>query len=417
MNKNNHLSKFNIIIFITLIFLITVLNILTPKNKTISEVENRSLAQKPVFSMNNVVSGQYSRDFESFFKDHFFNREKLVKVSKELTSLKGIKREQEVFLVDFDGQNVGGNNSEKTDDKNSEGTTNGNLLILNDKVMELYKFNEEKSKLYANMINTVSSKLGEDVKIYSMLAPVQIEFLTNNKYKKLSDSQYDAIQFVNNNLSKNIIKVDAYSPIKEHIDEYVYYRTDHHWTSLGAFYGYTGFAKVAGLEVVPLENYKKGEAPGFLGHLSTVNPSETVNNNPDNVIYYKPPVKSEMKVFYYDNDTGEKKTYAGEVINKTYVDSDQKYGIFIGGDFPLGVIKTNAKTDKKIMVIKDSYGNAFIPFLTPHYSEIYVVDPRHYKESIVDLIRENNIDEVLFLNYILTTNFDSFMDSVLNLIK
>ena len=417
MNKNNHLTFLNIVIFITLIYLITILNILSPKNKTISEVENRTLAQKPVFSMDNMISGQFSRDFEVFFADHFFNREKLVQVSKELSALKGIKREEEVFLVDFDGQNVGGNESEKTGDKNIEGITKGNLLILNDTVMELYKFNEEKSKAYADMINTVSSKLGEDVKIFSLLAPIQIEFLNNEKYKNLSDSQYDAIQFVNNNLAKNVIKVDAYSPIKEHIDEYVYYRTDHHWTSLGAYYGYTGFANAAGFEVVPLDSYKKGEAPGFLGHISTVNPSEAVNNNPDNVIYYNPPIISEMKVFYYDKNTGEKKSYAGKVINKTYADLDQKYGIFIGGDFPLGVIKTNADSDKKIMIIKDSYGNAFIPFLTPHYSEIYVVDPRYYKESIVDLVNENKIDEVMFLNYILTTNFDSFMDSVLNLVK
>jgi hypothetical protein len=124
-----------------------------------------------------------------------------------------------------------------------------------------------------------------------------------------------------------------------------------------------------------------------------------------------------MKVFYYDKETGEKKSYNGKVITKSYADLDQKYGIFLGGDFALGVIKTNAKTDKKIMVIKDSYGNAFIPFLTPHYSEIYVVDPRHYKESIVDLVNENEIGEVMFLNYILTTNFDSFMNSVLNLLK
>ncbi len=417
MNKNNHLSFLNIVVFIILIYLITILNILSPKNKTISEVENRTLAQKPVLSIDNIISGKFSRDFEGFFADHFFSREKLVQVSKELSSLKGIKREEEVFLVDFDGQNVGGNESEKTDDKNAEGTTKGNLLILNDTVMELYKFNEEKSKLYADMINTVSSKLGEDVKIYSLLSPIQIEFLDNEKYKNLSDSQYDAIQFVNEDLSNNVIKVDAYSPIHEHIDEYVYYRTDHHWTSLGAYYAYTGFASAAGLEAVPLDKYKKGEAPGFLGHISTVNPSEAVNNNPDNVIYYNPPVKSEMKVFYYDKDTGEKKSYTGKVINKTYADSDQKYGIFIGGDFPLGVIKTNAASDKKIMVIKDSFGNAFIPFLTPHYSEIYVVDPRHYKESIVDLVNENKIDEVMFLNYILTTNFDSFMNSVLNLVK
>ncbi|WP_312700827.1 DHHW family protein [Sedimentibacter sp.] len=418
MNNKKYLSTINVCIFLSLIYIIAILNITAPKDKTISEVENRTLAQKPVFSMERLLSGKYFRDFEDYFADHFFDRESLVKVSKKLVSFKGIKREDEAVLVGFEGQNAGGN--EDTTDKAenaAEGNTKGNLLILNDTVMELYKFKEDKAKMYADMVNTVSGSMGDGVKVYSLLAPIQIEFLNNEKYKNLSDSQHDAIEFVNDNFSDSIAAVDAYTPIKEHIGEYVYYRTDHHWTALGAYYAYTGFAKQAGFEAVPLSDYKMGEATGFLGHLSTVNPTERVSNNPDTVAYYTPPVMTELKVFYYDKETGEKKSYTGKVINKTYVDLDQKYGVFLGGDFALGVINTNAKSDRKIMVIKDSYGNAFIPFLTPHYKEIYVVDPRHYKENIVDLAKNNDIGEVLFLNYVLTTNFDSFMNSVLNLIK
>nr|WP_312577205.1 DHHW family protein [Sedimentibacter sp.] len=417
MNTNKqYVFYINIGIFMILIFTISIFNMLSPKDKTISEVENRTLAKKPVLTIESILSGKYSRDFENYFADNFAVRDNLVVLSKDIASLKGIKRAEEVALVDFDGQNVGGDSGEDKDG-NVEASTKGNLLILNDKVMELYKFNEAKSKSYANMINTVQSKLSDDVKVYSLLAPVQVEFLTNKKYKDLSDSQYDGIHFVNSNLSEKIIPVDAYTPIKEHINEYVYYRTDHHWTALGAYYAYTGFAEAAGIDPLPLDKFTKGEAPGFLGHLSTVNPSETVNNNPDNVIFYNSPAKSDMDVYYYDKETGEKKSYKGSVISKSYIDGDQKYGVFLGGDFALGVIKTNSNTNKKIMVIKDSYANAFIPFLLTDYSEIYVVDPRHYKENIIDLVNENSIDEVMFLNYILTTNFDSYVNSVLNLIK
>jgi len=416
--SNNSKHYINIFIFMAIIFIVSIFNMLTPKDKTVSLVENRTLAKKPDLTVDSVLSGKYSKDFESYFTDNFVNRDNLVKVSKNILALKGIKRSEEVALVDFEGQNVGGNDDSKTSENGKdESSAKGNLLILNDTVMEVYKFKEEKAKSYANMINTAQNKLGEEIKIYSLLAPVQIEFLTNKKYKELSDSQYDAINFVNSNLSEKVIPVDAYTPIKDHIKEYVYYRTDHHWTALGAYYGYTGFTKAAGLDAMNLDEYTIGEAPGFLGHLSTVNPSETVNNNPDNVIFYNSPVKSNMEVYFYDKETGEKKSYSGAVISKSYIENDQKYGIFLGGDFPLGIIKTDSNSDKKIMVIKDSYGNAFIPFLLPHYSEIYVVDPRHYKESIVDLVHENGIDEVLFLNYVLTTNFDSYMNSVLNLMK
>lgn len=415
-NNKQYVFYINIAIFMSLIFAISIFNMLSPKDKTVSVVENRTLAKKPNLTVESVLSGEYSRDFENYFADNFAVRDNLVKISKNIASLKGIKRNEEVALVDFDGQNVGGN-SDEDNDSTVEASTKGNLLILNDTVMELYKFNEVKSKSYANMINTVQSKLDDNVKVYSLLAPVQIEFLTNKKYKNLSDSQLDGINFVNSNLSNKIIPVDAYTPIKDHINEYVYYRTDHHWTALGAYYAYSGFASAADFDALPLDKFTKGEAPGFLGHLSTVNPSETVNNNPDNVIFYNSPAKSDMDVYFYDKDTGEKKSYKGSVISKSYIDGDQKYGVFLGGDFALGIIKTNSNQNKKIMVIKDSYANAFIPFLLTNYSEIYVVDPRYYKESIVDLVNENNINEVLFLNYILTTNFDSYINSVLNLIK
>lgn len=408
--------KINIFIFFLIIFIISIFNMLSPKDKTVSAVENRALAEKPTPELNSILSGKYSMDFENYFTDHFINRENLVSSSKYILSLKGIKRAQEVALVDFEGQNVGGNENEKDDSKN-DSNTKGNLLILNDTVMEVYKFNEIKSKSYADMINSAADKMGDDVKVYSLLAPVQIEFLTTKKYKDLSDSQIDSINYINSNLSEKVVPVDAYHPILEHVDEYIYFRTDHHWTALGAYYGYTGFTKAANLELLSLDKYTKGEAPGFLGHLSTVNPSETVNNNPDNVIFYNSPVKSNMEVYYYDKETGKRKSYMGAVISKSYIDNDQKYGVFLGGDFPLGIIKTNSNSNKKIMVIKDSYGNAFIPFLLPHYSEIYVIDPRHYKENIVELVKENNIEEVLFLNYILTTNFESYMNSVLKIIE
>ncbi len=419
--ENKFKNKINVIIFILAIIIISIANMLAPKNQTISMVENRNLAAKTELTLESLYSGEYIRNYESYFSDHFLLRDYFVSTSKKISSLYGITRDHEVALVDFDGQNVGGGDDSNDDQEKNENTTQantkGNLLILDDTVMELYKFNETTSKSYANMLNTISNKLGSDVKLYSLIAPIQIEFITEKKYKDLSDSQIDGLNFIKSNIPEQVIAVDAYTPIKEHWDEYIYFRTDHHWTGLGAYYGYTGFAKAAGITPIPIDEFKTGQAPGYLGHLSTVNPSEKVNSNPDNVIYYFPPVTSELQVYFYDKDTGEKKSYTGAVINKTYIDNDQKYGIFLGGDFPLGIIKTDSKNNKKIMVIKDSYANAFIPFLVPHYSEIYVVDPRHYKENTITLVKEKNIDDVLVLNYILTTNFQSYIDNVLKLME
>ncbi len=375
------------------------------------------LAGRPEFYVQDLFSGQYFMDVENYFSDQFLNRENFIQASKELSKYKGISRKEEVLLVDFEGQNVGGNSEEESNSTAAEPAAKGNLLILDDTVMEIFKFNSDKSKLYADTLNAVQSMLGDNINVYSVLTPIQIEFLDNEKYKELSDSQFDAIEYVNSNLSENIKAVDVYSALQNHSDEYIYFRTDHHWTALGAYYGYTAFAEAAGFVPLQLTKYREERFPGFLGYISNINPSKKVDESPDDVIYYNPPVDSEMTVYYYDKTTGEKKSYEGAVINEYYLETNQKYGVFIGGDFPLGIIKTEAKTDKKAMIIKDSNGNAFVPFLVPHYSEIYIVDPRSCKENIINIVKDNKIDDVIFLNYILTTNFETFMDNILGLTK
>jgi len=270
MGKNNRMSHINILIFVSLIFIISILNIFSPKDKAISEVENRTLAQRPAFTWDKLLKGEYFREYEDFFADHFYDRENLVETSRYITALKGIRREEEVFLVQFAGQNVAGNVEVEEDeefskvDENEEidgeniaetevlaeanepsnaepsnnetaaaqvsknkpadedtATTTGNLLILNDTIMEIYKFDANKAKYYANMVNAIREKLDGSVKVYSLLAPVQIEFLANDKYKGLSDSQHEAIEFVKSNFNENIIPVNAYSAIAEHKDEYL----------------------------------------------------------------------------------------------------------------------------------------------------------------------------------------------------
>lgn len=409
------MKNINIVVFFTLLFSISILNLFSPKDKTISVIENRTLGQKPEISYTSIITGEFSKKFESYISDHFMYREKLVAGSNFIASLNGIKRNDSIQIVAFSGQNVGGN----LENDNLELSQSGNVLILNDTIMEIYKFKKESSKKYAEMINKLNKSLPKDTKLYSLIVPIQIEFNVNEKIKNLSDSQREGINYINNLLDEDIIKVDVYDEIKKHIDEYVYFRADHHWTQLGAYYAYTKFCEKANIKPTPLDEYSKHEINNFLGYLSTINPTEKVNNNPDKIIYYKTNIESSMRIFYYEKDTDELKFFTSSVIDKSYENKDntQKYGIFLGGDYPISSIKTNANSNRKIIIIKDSYANAFVPFLLDHYKEIYIIDPRHCRENIIDMINENNIDDVMFLNYILTPNFENYQESVLKLIQ
>jgi hypothetical protein len=286
--------------------------------------------------------------------------------------------------------------AEKNNSNENEETRTGGVLIVGNRAMEIYKFNQAPADNYAGKLIKFAGGL-ENVKVYSLLAPTQIEFVKSEKYKNISDSQKQGIDYVYGELGEKVMPVDAYTPLKENSDKYVYFRTDHHWTALGAYYAYTGFCSAAGLEPLPLDRYEQGEVPDFLGSLYTITLSKALRNNPDTIRYYKPPVRNTYHVYY----EGATKI---DLIDLNRAKDKNKYRIFISGDRPMGKVVSENKNGKKILVIKDSYGNAFVPFLVPHYEEVYVIDPRQYKNSVKELIQKEGIQEVLFLNYALITN-------------
>ena len=164
--------------------------------------------------------------------------------------------------------------------------------------------------------------------------------------------------------------------------------------------------RARGVEPVPLNNYAKTTVEGFLGSMHSRSLSKQMEANPDTVELYHPFVAYD----YYVLQNGEQLTVP--LLDMRHAENKNKYGIFIGGDRPLAKIVTEQKDLGKIMVIKDSYGNALVPFLIPHYSEIYIVDPRHYKHPVLDLIKSENIDEVLILNNIMVTESDDFANII-----
>ena len=263
-----------------------------------------------------------------------------------------------------------------------------------------------------NAINYFADNLDENVKIYNILAPTSIEFNLPEKYASLTDSQKDGIDYVNGKFRDNVTSVDVYTNLEQHKDEYLYFNTDHHWTALGAYRAYEAFMLQKEEIPVSLDEYEKVEsAEKYLGSIYGMTSSKKLEKNKDDIWYYK----IDDPITYEIHDKNNEVTYGKSVFYPRYFNREGKYAVFMGGDVPFAKITTEHTDMKKIMIIKDSYANAFIPFLIPHYSEIYVADPRSCQYNIIDIIEEYSIDELLFIDYAMALKLTGFSEMIKNL--
>lgn len=402
---SQRISILNIIIFLLLIFTLGGLNLSKQDKPTVSILENRALQQKPNLTLDSLFKGAYSRDFDNYFADNFYLRDYFVSLSKKIADLRGLPFRDKAVIIAHQGANVFQQGGEPEEDlEESDSQVQGRVLVVEDKGMEMHKYDAAAGQLYANSLNEFAEKHREDLKVYSMLIPTQLEFFAEGKYLKLVDSQKESIARINAFFNPLVYPVNAYDVLGAHAKEYIYFRTDHHWTALGAYYAYSAFMEIQGESPIPLERYETGQLEGFLGSTYSTTLSVDLRNNPDVVVYYKPFVPHLFQAYYSGTQGVEEMILNPEI----WTEQNNKYGIFLGGDKPMARITTQNKNNSKILVVKDSYGNAFVPFLLPHYEEVYVVDPRSFEGNLNELISDNEINEVLFLNYILVTDNEGF---------
>lgn len=454
--------RWDSIVFLLLISLLGLANLFNLNKPTVSKLENRALKQKPVLTLDRLLSGDYFKSYEEYYSDTFILRDNFVKTSKDfqkamafmgpgitiVQSADDIQRPQENDVPENpeskenDGNIIlpgeptsptpgtdenlggkddtsGGDEKEKEPPKTDFGDDPnvGYYLVVDGKAVQIFKFNKENFEYYAQILNKYREKLGSSVKIYSMIPPTAGEFLRLKKYSGITDSQNDALAFLESKLDDGITTVNVYDALNRHKDEYIYYRTDHHWTSLGAYYGYAEFMKTRGEEALSLSQFEELDPGDYLGSTYSKTLDKSLEKNPDKFIVYKPVTPHEF--FEYDNK-GEHKS---ELIDMQYADSiTDKYLTFISsGGSTYSRIKTRLNNGKKLLIIKDSFGNALAPFMTSHYEEVFIVDPRFYNKKIagkdiIGLIEDNGIDEVVFCIYMEDVNWQKFMSGVESLI-
>lgn len=371
MNKKIYQLVVVIIICATLAFSIALVAL--PKS-TFSENENRYLAKFPAFSVESLINGKFTEQINEWLTDHFPARDAFVGLKVQYELLTGKKEINNVFVL------------------------NDGCLIEN------YKAPENTDRII-NILNTFSDKMAEkdtNINLQMMLIPNAVSTYADRLPGKAQTiNQLDVINQITSNCS--IPAIDAVEPLSSHRDdEYLYYRTDHHWTTKGAYIAYEAYCKENGLEPVSLSDMTaENVSDSFMGTLYSKVKDYRIT--PDNIVIYTNS-DDDLDVVYTDTKETSKSLY-----NLEYLDKKDKYSLFLNNLHPLiEITNNNAATDKELVLVKDSYANSMVPFLAHNFRKIYVFDTRSYRTGITSFIEnKETVTDILILYNMNTMDTDT----------
>lgn len=276
------------------------------------------------------------------------------------------------------------------------GEMSGSVFVLEDgRGLVLFGGSYSGGRNYAETLNEYKRRLGENVNVFSMVVPTAVSFYLPERYSDMSASEWDHIDYINGFLD-GVISVDAYSEIAKHTDEEIYLRTDNHWQSPGAYYAAREFAKTALVDFTELneDNFEFISLENYVGTLYGYSEEdERIRNNPETFTYYKP--KTEYTTDYYTHALDYECTGA-LMLNADNIPTSSWYMVNMCGDMYSVHVKTEVKNSRRLLIVKDSYGDALPAFLTKSFEDIWVVDMRHFEKSVTELCKNEGITDVLF---------------------
>lgn len=424
--------EYAFLIIVGAVFVSLTLVFLTFPRSTYSELERRELATFPEFSFARLTDGSFTRDVSSWFSDSQPFRDHFMNLSMELKSRIALKTGAEdevafhaaapvedVPVVEpadtLGGLSHPGKNDEIADydghavEDGVAKLANSGIIIVGsgEKVRALMAFggNEKGGKAYAEMANEYKRVLGPDVNVYCMVIPTAAEFYTPSKAAKMTSPQLPTIRHIYG-LLDGAVGVDAYTPLALHADESIYLRTDHHWSPLGAYYAAEEFARIAGVPFKDLNNYRSHTVRNFVGTMYGYSKDPAIKNAPEDFVYFTP-LDTAYTVTYVtlslNKDfkvTGESRPYRGKYFMHYKDGSSGAYSTFMGGDYNQTTVRTRVDNGRRLLVIKDSYGNAVPGYLFGSFEEIHVLDHRYFRHAVKDYARDNSITDVLLVNNI-----------------
>lgn len=412
-------DKIKIILAISVTIVIFLIGLAFFARPTRSENEKRELTPFPTFTVESFLNGDFTAQVSLWFSDTYPLREIMIEANAGINELYGIRDEQ--VIGGGAGDDIPAGPADivfnPTDDGNGEGFEG--MYINGDTAYQLYFFSKQNSDSYVALINDFASQVKGKATVYNMIVPLHYQIaLSEETVKKYNASDCeDAIDYMYGNLAEGIVPVDTLPYLIAHNDEYLYFRTDHHWTARGAYYAYLAFCEQKGIEATPLADYRRLQFDGFLGTFyANAKQPAAMKSNPDYIEAFVPIGINEEEVF--DSNGNKIAEYAVVYTKADKYDAGNKYLTFIGGDQPLTKIHNpKIKDGSSIVVVKESYGNAFVPFLVDSYEYVYVIDYRAWSGSLADFVTSKGIDDVLFLNVVSNTSTSERLKELSSIIK
>lgn len=354
-----------VISFVGTLFLFSLLFFLLPHQR-FSELENRYLQRTPKMTLENVLSSKFSEDAESYVTDHFpFRNQWLwIKSASEQARLQ----------------------------QENNGIYKGKDEYLLEKFLQP---DQQKLLEYIESINVFAGN-HPDVDTTLLLAPTSVGLYPERlPWLAPSYSQEKVNAFIASHLDKEVTYIDGFDFLRPHAEEEIYYRTDHHWTTYGAYLAYAAYAKEKGWQPLSQTDFAiQTVSNSFLGSYHTRSQFHDVF--PDRIEAYLPREAIETKMFIAD--TNETLT---SMYDESFLEKKDQYSYFLGGVHALMTITSDPDPahieQDKLLVIKDSYAHNMIPFLTNHVPEIHVIDIRYYNGNIAEYMAENELDDVLYV--------------------
>lgn len=404
-----------------------------------SELEKRDLAEFPDVSDIESIRkdpGKFTASISSWFSDTEPYRDELMTLSMGIRgAMKGDFRSEEETVsfrpaetanpasedekdddlqkTDISDNSVGSENSGISDNASDEDDedindgkaklgSSGTIIIgKGDKVRALMAFGgtAKGGGGYVDLLNTLADEFpGKNV--YAMVAPLATEYYLPEKAAKASKPQKPFIYSIRDRLSPKVKFVDIYDELLNHKKEDIYLRTDHHWGALGGYYAAKRLAETAGVPFKSLDAYDRHEIKGFVGSMYGYSKDISVKNAPETFVYYTPnQVGYDAEFVTYSLNKNfkivrESKPFKSAFFKKFKNGTGNAYLTFMGTDQAYVKVKTSTPGNRKILIIKDSYGNAVPGNLFYSFNEVHVVDFRYFTHNLKDYINKNGITDI-----------------------
>lgn len=350
-------------VFLAMIFGCSVASLLKP-DTSFSEKENRVLAQMPEVNLADILSGTFEKNYETYLSDQFFGRDQWIGVKTQAERAEGKTEINDVYFAK-DGYLI-----EKHSGSFDTDTAKRNITYL------------------GNFLKAQAQKVGEE-RVKAMIVPNAVEILKDKlPAYAVAEEEGDYLNEIRSQIPANLL-FDAEGILEAHKEETIYYKTDHHWKTLASRYVYEAWADSIDLPIVPLSEYREETLTNdFHG---TIDAKVNINLPGDTIESYQPITAVPYTLTY---NHSEERT---SLYDTSYLEGRDKYAVFFGGNQPLIEARTEAASERKLLIIKDSYANCFLSFAMQDFSQIDIVDLRYFNENLGDYMKEKDYTDILVL--------------------